>query len=92
MNVDRDFIVQKVNEHMDQTLPDRIAEGVAEGVRLLVRDPDFMEAFWSQGYSQLSQSATVGVKLWLGSRILAAIAISGFGALLTWLYVRNAFK
>lgn len=92
MNADRNYIIEKVTEHIDNTLADQIAHGVADAVKLLVKDPEFMAAFWQQGYNQLSLNASTGVKLWIGGKIMWAVIGAAFSGVMLWLNARGTFK
>lgn len=83
-NNDRDSIVDGVNDHMDEELPDLIAEGFARAMRELLKDEKFMAEFWSQGYRQFSESASTSVKLWIGARVLYLFIAAAFAAALAW--------
>lgn len=92
MNADRDFVVEEVTRHIDDTLPDRIAEGVAEGIKMLLKDEELMHGLWERAYDEMSERANVKIKLWIGGRVLFIFIGAAFSLMMGWLYARGAFK
>lgn len=69
-----------------------VSIGVVHGIKTLAKDEEFAEAFWKNGFDQISAHATSAGSQWVGRRILTAFIISITTAGIVWLVRTGAIK
>lgn len=51
-----------------------VAEGVTEGMRRLLKDDHIITEFWAHGFRHLARHSADGAQVWVGRRVLVALA------------------
>ena len=69
-----------------------VAQGVADGFKLLAKDEEAMKAFWARGWRELSEHATNNTSRWIGQRLLTWFVIAAVSAGVAWLVKSGAIK
>lgn len=69
-----------------------VAQGVADGFKLLANDEDVMKAFWARGWKELSEHTTNNTSQWLGKRLMTWFVIAAVSAGVAWLVKSGAIK
>lgn len=93
-----------VVEYIEKAVPEMIRVAVAESMTGAVRDgikaaimdmaddEKFSEAFWKQGFEQLSNHAGNASSQWVGKRILTALIAAVVTVGIAWLVKSGALK
>lgn len=69
-----------------------VRQGVLEGIKAAVADPELMEKFWHNGYDRLVHHGSSNANQWVGKRILTWLITSITIAGLIWLVRSGAIK
>lgn len=87
--------IAKLRVSMD-ALPDKVATSmravIDDALLDFVDDDDRLERFWEHGYEQLSKHAGTNASMWVGKRIIIALATAAFVLSITWLVQSGNLK
>ena len=73
--------------HIDEVRA-QVAQGVVEGLQLILADEKIMGTFWHRGYEELVSHGKDGTSMWFGKRIMFWVLVSLIGATI-WFLVRS---
>lgn len=87
--------IAKLRASMD-ALPGTVAASMRtvfdDSLLDFIDDDDRLERFWAHGYEQLSKHASTNASLWIGKRIIIALATAAFVLSITWLVKSGNLK
>lgn len=91
-----EYIEQAVPEMVRAAVSESMTGAVREGIKAAIldmaQDEKFSEAFWKQGFDQLTNQAGNASSQWVGKRILTAVIAAVVTVGIAWLVKSGALK